>query len=1194
MLTALYSERRTSIFVHCQNLQLMTMRIFFNAILFSFFVIFSPNVHAQAKIKWNSLAGGSVTYEGNFDEGRSVIQAVDGSIIMAGSTNSTDKSIGLNSKGELDFLVTKTNAVGNLVWAKSYGGSGNDVCNQVINTKDGGLLLVGSTNSTSGDVVKNQGKTDVWMIKLSAIGDIQWQKTFGGGFEDEGKSIVQTIDGGYVVVGTTYSRNGDITLNKGISDVWVFKVDSIGNFLWQKTFGGNNLDEGNSIATLKDGSLIIGASTSSANGDVTNKKLGQDAWVIKLNFSGILQWQKTFGGNANEFVSSIKPSNDGSLFFVGATTSNDIDVSGNHGSQDLWLVKMDSTANLIWQKCFGGSLADVGNDLVLLADGSLAAVGYTSSNNGNVQGNSGLTDIWTIHVSSQGDLLFQNCLGGSGSEIGNAICATNDNNFLCFGRTNSNDGDVPRVTNGIDQWLIKIALTNTIVFQNVYGASTSKAKNFFNQVAFSPFDKGSVAVGFSNSIELAEYKGKNDFFVSKFDSLGVVKWSKSYGGSESDIATSVCMGKDSSYWIAGYTISDDGDISASIGSVDGWIINIDQDGLLLWEGTYGGLDDDFIQSIIPSNDGGYLLTGYSNSTEGNAIGNKGEADYWVIKISELGNVVWSKMYGGPDFDFASKGINTFDGGYLVTGNSSSETGDITENKGVQDIWVIKLSKTGSLEWQKNLGGTNIDGANALVQMPDSTFVIGGFTNSNDIDVTSSYGSQDIWAVRLKQNGDLIWQKNFGGTGSESATDMLLNTENEITLIGSTTSTDNDISIRRGGQDLSLFGIQNNGTLRWQKNYGGSSRQIGNSIVINSDGNYLVAGSTKSENGDVLGVNKDLYADDKAWLFELVNCPLPTMNTTGPIEICEGKSVVLKTGNVPGYNYQWYLNNSELVNQKRDSAVLNQTGKYFVKVTNSIGCTSVSDTVNVTVNANPTAPVISALGPLTFCSGGNVALKTAKVTGLEWDWMINGSSINGLTLDSTILAESSGNYTIIAQNVKSGCRSSGSLPITVKVNPIPAKPTVTLDGKILSSNYISGNQWYLNNSILTGVTTQKYTPTVSGLYAVRVTENNCQSLSSNEINFIVTSVSNLISGLNLKIYPNPVSGEGNLYINWNDNMYNLRDLKISIIDISGKNMMNTKASRSPFQLKMNVAPGIYFLKIVSMDGKLIANAKIAAY
>jgi hypothetical protein len=209
-------------------------------------------------------------------------------------------------------------------------------------------------------------------------------------------------------------------------------------------------------------------------------------------------------------------------------------------------------------------------------------------------------------------------------------------------------------------------------------------------------------------------------------------------------------------------------------------------------------------------------------------------------------------------------------------------------------------------------------------------------------------------------------------------------------------------------------------------------------------------------------------------------------------------------------------------------------------------------------------------------------------------MINGSSIKGLTLDSTLLAESSGNYTVIADNLKTGCRSGVSLPITVKVNPIPAKPTITQDGKVLSSNYVLGNEWYLNNSKLPGINTQKYTPTVSGLYAVRVTENNCQSLSSNEINFIVTSVSNLISGLNLKIYPNPVSGEGNLNINWNDNMYNLRGIKIFIVDISGKNVFNTKASRSPFQLKMNVAPGIYFLKIVSEDGKLIANAKIAAY
>ncbi|HVX28799.1 MAG TPA: hypothetical protein VHB70_20795, partial [Parafilimonas sp.] len=185
---------------------------------------------------------------------------------------------------------------------------------------------------------------------------LQWQKTYGGNQQEYANSIEQTKDGGYIIAGNTYSKNnGDVTNNHGNSDYWIVKTDAFGNIQWQKSYGGSLNDVANSIQQTTDGGYIVAGYAASNNGDVIGNHGSADYWVLKLDASGNIQWQKSLGGSDFERANIIQQTVDGGYIVAGFSYSNNGDVTGNHGSADYWIVKLDSTGNIEWQKSLGGS-----------------------------------------------------------------------------------------------------------------------------------------------------------------------------------------------------------------------------------------------------------------------------------------------------------------------------------------------------------------------------------------------------------------------------------------------------------------------------------------------------------------------------------------------------------------------------------------------------------------------------------------------------------------------------------------------------------------------------------------------------------------------------------------------------------------------------------------------------------------------
>ena len=365
------------------------------------------------KSEGNSSSGRWGNEESGWD--RSLQQTYDSGYIVSGGINA-EVSPGHGSE---DMWVVKLNPVGTIQWQQALGGSDREESFSIRETLDGGYILTGVTDSdNTGDVGPNHGGSDIWVVKLNQIGDIQWQQVLGGEGDESGRSILPTAGGEYILTGFTDSDNtGDVGPNHGGSDIWVVKLTPAGTILWQQVLGGSDREESFSIRqTLDTGFVLTGVTDSDNTGDVGPNHGGSDIWVVKLNPAGTIQWQKVLGGKAFESGRSIDPTTDGGYILTGVTDSDNTgDVGPNHGGSDIWVVKLFQTGDIQWQKVLGGNGAESGRSIQQTADGLYILSGVTDSDNtGNVGPNNGGSAIWLVKLNPVGTIEWQQVLGENG------------------------------------------------------------------------------------------------------------------------------------------------------------------------------------------------------------------------------------------------------------------------------------------------------------------------------------------------------------------------------------------------------------------------------------------------------------------------------------------------------------------------------------------------------------------------------------------------------------------------------------------------------------------------------------------------------------------------------------------------------------------------------------------------------------
>jgi len=408
----------------------------------------------QSGILWQKSYGGR---RNEFAAG--VQQTRDPGYIVAGTSFSLDGNVSGHhaSTDSADYWLIKIDAERNPQWQKSYGGTGDDEASAVEQTLDGGYIIAGYSNSTNGDVKGNHGGYDYWVLKIDGTGAIQWQKSFGGSGDDEARSVVQTHDGGYIVAGISSSTDGDVTGNHGGPDYWIVKLDANGGLQWEKSLGGSGNDDAYVVRQCWDGNYIVAGRSNSSDGDVTNSFGGFDIWVVKLSQSGAVRWQKSYGGSDDEECGDIQQTSDAGFIIAGSSMSTGGEVSGNHGGYDYWIVKIDSSGVIQWQKSLGGHSDDDARSIWQCGDGSFIVAGNTLSYDGDVTGHRGGLDCWIVKMDASGGMQWQKTFGGEGDDEAVGIQQTGDGGFVAVASSNSSTGDVTGNHGGYDYWVVKFS-----------------------------------------------------------------------------------------------------------------------------------------------------------------------------------------------------------------------------------------------------------------------------------------------------------------------------------------------------------------------------------------------------------------------------------------------------------------------------------------------------------------------------------------------------------------------------------------------------------------------------------------------------------------------------------------------------------------------------------------------------------------
>lgn len=439
-------------------------------LVFVFVLIISININAQItppSIQWQKSLGGSSN-----EEAFCVKETQDKGYIVCGQCGSNNGNV-TGNHGGTDCWVAKLDTGGVIQWQHSYGGSGFDRGNSIDATSDGGYIIACECTSNNGDVSGNNGGSDYWVFKIDSIGNIQWQRSYGGSGGDYAYAIQQTYDGGYIVAGLSGSSNGDVSGNHGAGDYWVIKLDTGGNIQWQHCYGGSSYDLAHAIMQTYDKGYIVGGWSESNNGDASGNHGNQDAWAVKTDSLGNLQWQTSVGGSQDEGVYSIIQDKEQNYIISGWTDSNDGDVSGNHGGADYWIVKLDVSGNLYWNKPFGGSQNDVAYSVkqTLIGGFGYIAGGYAKSTNGDVTSNHGDNDAWIIRFDPAFNIIWQTSLGGSGDDAAYSIIQTYDGRYVYAGWDASNNGDVIGNQGGVDYWVVKLGYNTTTEIENNFESS---------------------------------------------------------------------------------------------------------------------------------------------------------------------------------------------------------------------------------------------------------------------------------------------------------------------------------------------------------------------------------------------------------------------------------------------------------------------------------------------------------------------------------------------------------------------------------------------------------------------------------------------------------------------------------------------------------------------------------------------------
>jgi hypothetical protein len=395
-----------------------------------------------------------------------------------------------------------------------------------------------------------------------------------------------------------------------------------------------------------------------------------------------------------------------------------------------------------------------------------------------------------------------------------------------------------------------------VVFIETIGGSKNEAFNAVTKTT----GGGYIVAGYTQSNDgdiISKANISFDFLVSKFSSENTLEWQKTYGGSEDDSASAIIQTLGGGFAVLGTSKSSDLEVSANAGSQDFWLLKLSNNGNLLWEKSFGFLGADYGTALLETKDGGFLITGVLDVSASNGQGNAKSTeiqhaggDYWAIKTDQAGNLEWSQFFGGSFTEVPLGIIETDENNFIVVGSSDSNDFNISNSKGSYDFWITKLAPNGNLIWEKSFGGTQIDEAKAITNTNDGNFLIVGDTRSTDKDVSVNNGAADVWILKISTEGNLIWEKTIGGSNFDVARAVYRTQDNGFLIAGSSRSLDNGFE-NKGQNDALILKIDDSGNLLWQKTFGGSEIDFFYGVVELNNTAVVAVGESSSSNQDII-------------------------------------------------------------------------------------------------------------------------------------------------------------------------------------------------------------------------------------------------------------------------------------------------------------------------------------------------------
>ena len=772
----------------------------------------------SANILWMDQFGTSANDQANG-------AAVDGSGNVYVASHTYGNLAGVNA-GSRDAVVSKYDSTGSLLWARQLGTSSDDIPQDVWADAAGNAYVVGVTQGSLGGT--SAGSSDAFVAKYNPSGTLLWTRQLGTSSSEQALDVCVDLAGNVYIAGST---QGSLAApNAGSGDGFVAKYNASGTLLWTKQFGTSAGDSMAAVSVDSAGNIYVAGSTQGNLG--APNAGGADAFVLKLSSSGTLLWSRQLG-TANNDTGEIDIALDGTgSVYISAYTDGNIGGTPA-GGFDAWIGKYDSSGTLSWVTQFGTTAHDFGTSMSVDGAGNVYIAGRTKGNLGGA--NAGLDDGFVAKFDSSGASVWSQQFGTSSDDDINGVWADGLGNVYVAGYsfgnlegTNAglNDGWVARLS---ERWDAQLGTNHR---DESYGVATDALGN-------------SYVTGFTGGALNGANAGIYDAFVSKYDAVGMLLWTRQLGTVYTDIANAIAVDAAGNSYITGYTDGDLGGVNA--GSRDVFIAKYDSSGTLLWTRQLGTIDDEVANGAAVDGSGNVYITGYTyDSLFGT---NAGGTDAFVVKYDASGTLQWSQQFGTSNYDFGtSASVDSSGSIYIAGATAGSMSG---ANAGGNDAFVTKFNSGGTLLWTRQLGTSSADSASGVSVDGLGNVYIAGYTVGSLSGANA--GLNDSFVAKYDASGTLLWTRQLGTSGTDVAHSVSADSSGNVYIAGYTTGSLSGSNF--GSNDAFITKYDASGTLVWTQQLGTSSSDSAYGVSVNGLGEVFIAGVTYgSLNGPNAGLS----------------------------------------------------------------------------------------------------------------------------------------------------------------------------------------------------------------------------------------------------------------------------------------------------------------------------------------------------